>query len=218
MSKDAVLVGVHVLREMGLLQVAVLVVLGPGSLSVLDVEVVDVFGLPSSATPSGLRFLVSLAVLGRGPCRGAVGRVGFRASQMGSHCMGLPGKMRACALFSWVFVSFTVPLGYTILLPSAKAAQPRAANTISQGGMKHTYGGEFSGLYFMCSLYIDGCDWFPSSAAGALAADASAAGTSESGGHTIRRFNLFCLFLGPRGPLRVPSFVRPSVRLSAPKI
>ena len=52
--------------------------------------------------------------------------------------------------------------------------------------MKHTYGGEFSGLYFMCSLYIDGCDWFPSSAAGASAADASAAGTSESGVHTSK--------------------------------
>ena len=49
----------------------------------------DVFGLPSLATRSGFRFLVSLAVLGCGPCRGAVGRVGFRPSQMRSHCVSL---------------------------------------------------------------------------------------------------------------------------------
>ena len=35
------------------------------------------------------RFLVSLAVLGCGPCRGAVGRVGFRPSQMRCHCVSL---------------------------------------------------------------------------------------------------------------------------------
>ena len=62
-------------------------------------------------------------------------------------------------------------------------SQPGGGGHHQPGGMKHTYGGEFSGLYFMSSLYIDGCDWFPSSAAGASAAEASAAGASESGVH-----------------------------------
>ena len=94
--------------------------------------VVDVFGLPSLATRSGFRFLVSLAVLGCGPCRGAVGRVGFRPSQMRSHCVVWEGVFGGgLSQFSWGWenrVSCTVllsPLSRLSILKQREQLQVR---------------------------------------------------------------------------------------------
>ena len=94
--------------------------------------VVDVFGLPSLATRSGFRFLVSLAVLGCGPCRGAVGRVGFRPSQMRSHCVVWEGVFGGgLSPFSWGWenrVSCTVllsPLSRLSILKQREQLQVR---------------------------------------------------------------------------------------------
>ena len=79
--------------------------------------VVDVFGLPSLATRSGFRFLVSLAVLGCGPCRGAVGRVGFRPSQMRSHCVSLALDMGDISRSPGPHIPLPLHLGLLLPLP-----------------------------------------------------------------------------------------------------
>ena len=103
----------------------------------------DVFGLPSLATPSGFRFLVSSAVLGCGPCGDAVGRVGFRPSQMRSHCVSLVVlEMRGfpfsrASRFPTILPGFTFPsilLGEPYSYPSAAKASQESETTVLVGG------------------------------------------------------------------------------------